>query len=93
MAITKSELVAKVAADTGQSQASVNTVLDAFFSTVVEGIENGEKISLPGFAVFEIVDTAARTGRNPRTGEPLTIPAGKRVKISAGSRLKAAVKK
>jgi DNA-binding protein HU-beta len=49
-------------------------------------------VSIPGWISFETATTAARTGRNPRTGETIEIPAGKRVKVSVGSKLKAAVK-
>ena len=65
---------------------------DALFTTVSEAVAKGEKVSIPGWIAFEQVDTAARTGRNPQTGAEIKIPAGKRVKVSAGSKLKAAVK-
>ena len=50
------------------------------------------KRQIPGWLSFETATTSARTGRNPRTGETIEIPAGKRVKVSVGSKLKAAVK-
>lgn len=92
MSLNKTELVAKVAAETGQSQAAVSAVLDGLFSAVSETVAKGEKVSIPGWLSFETATTAARTGRNPRTGESISIPAGKRVKVSVGSKLKAAVK-
>jgi DNA-binding protein HU-beta len=92
MSLNKTELVAKIAADTGQSQNVVSSVLDGLFSAVSETVSKGEKVSIPGWLSFETVDTAARTGRNPQTGESIQIPAGKRVKVSVGSKLKAAVK-
>lgn len=92
MSLNKTELVAKIAADTGQSQAAVSSVLDGLFSAVSETVAQGEKVSIPGWLTFETVDTAARTGRNPQTGDTIQIPAGKRVKVSVGSKLKAAVK-
>jgi DNA-binding protein HU-beta len=79
--ITKTELVASIASATGQSQATVSGVLDSLFATVSDAVAKGSK-----------VDTAARTGRNPQTGAEIKIPAGKRVKVTAGSKLKAAVK-
>ena len=79
--ITKTELVASIASATGQSQA-----------TVSDAVAKGSKVSIPGWISFEQVDTAARTGRNPQTGAEIKIPAGKRVKVTAGSKLKAAVK-
>ncbi|GAA4771190.1 MULTISPECIES: HU family DNA-binding protein [Microbacterium] len=90
--ITKTELVASIASATGQSQAAVSGVLDALFTSVSESVAKGAKVSIPGWIAFEQVDTAARTGRNPQTGEEIAIPAGKRVKVTAGSKLKAAVK-
>ncbi|MFS0865907.1 HU family DNA-binding protein [Microbacterium sp. 179-B 1A2 NHS] len=92
MAITKTELVASIASATGESQATVSRVVDGLFSSVSEAVAKGEKVSIPGWIAFEQVDTAARTGRNPQTGAEINIPAGKRVKVSAGSKLKAAVK-
>ena len=92
MAITKTELVASIASATGESQATVSRVVDGLFSSVSEAVAKGEKVSSPGGIAFEQVETAARTGRNPQTGAEIKIPAGKRVKVSAGSKLKAAVK-
>ena len=92
MSLNKTELVAKVAAETGQSQAAVSAVLDGIFSAVSETVAAGGKVSIPGWLAFEVKSTAARTGRNPRTGEAIEIPAGKRVSVTAGSKLKAAVK-
>ncbi|MBU3995279.1 HU family DNA-binding protein [Leucobacter sp. Z1108] len=92
MSLNKTELVAKVAAETGQSQAAVSAVLDGLFAAVAETVADGGKVSIPGWLSFETATTAARTGRNPRTGETIEIAAGKRVKVSVGSKLKAAVK-
>lgn len=92
MSLNKTELVAKVAAETGQSQATVSTVLDGIFTAVAETVAAGGKVTIPGWVSFDSIETAARTGRNPQTGEAINIPAGKRVKVTAGSKLKAAVK-
>jgi len=92
MAITKTELVASIASATGESQATVGRVVDGLFSAVSEAVAKGEKVTIPGFLSFETVDTAARTGRNPQTGAEIQIAAGKRVKVTAGSKLKAAAK-
>ena len=90
--ITKTELVASIASATGQSQAAVSGVIDALFSTVAEAVAKGSKVTIPGWIGFDQVATAARTGRNPQTGAEIAIPAGKRVKVTVGSKLKAAVK-
>ncbi|MGE4265774.1 MAG: HU family DNA-binding protein [Desulfovibrio sp.] len=71
-----------------EAKAAVDSVLDA----IVGAIANGEKITLTGFGTFEVVDTPARTGRNPQTGEAVQIPAGKRIKFKPGKQLKEAVR-
>lgn len=92
MAITKTELVASIASATGQSQATVSGVLDGFFNAVAEAVSRDEKVTIPGWISFEQVATSARTGRNPQTGATIEIPAGRRTKVTAGSKLKAAAK-
>ena len=90
--LNRTELVAAVAAESGQSQGAVNGVLDALFSTLSSNVAKGVKVTIPGWIAVEQTSRAARTGRNPQTGEPIDIQASKGVKISAGSKLKAAVK-
>jgi DNA-binding protein HU-beta len=92
MALNKSEVVAAVAAHTNLSQANVNSVLDALFAVVSAEVAKGGKVTIPGFISFARTDRAARAGRNPQTGATIQIPASKSVKVSAGSKLKAAVK-
>ena len=89
--ITKTELVASIASATGQSQATVSGVLDSLFTTVSEAVAKGSKVSIPGWIAFEQVDTAARTGRNPRTGEEIPISEAKLPVFKAGKALKDAV--
>ena len=91
MAKNRSELVAEVAAKAETSQTAVNGVLDALFSVFESSVAAGEKITIPGWLSVERTDRAARTGRNPQTGEAIQIAAGHSVKLSAGSKLKAAV--
>ncbi|WP_129656618.1 HU family DNA-binding protein [Rothia halotolerans] len=93
MAKNRSELVAEVAEKSGMSQAAVNGVLDAVFQVFESSVAEGEKITIPGWLSVERTDRAARTGRNPQTGEAIEIPAGHGVKLSAGSKLKAAASK
>jgi DNA-binding protein HU-beta len=90
--LNRTDLVAAVAAESGQSQGAVNGVLDALFSTLAKSLAEGSEVSIPGWLKVEQTSRAARTGRNPQTGEPIEIAASKGVKISAGSKLKAAVK-
>ncbi|EYT53446.1 MULTISPECIES: HU family DNA-binding protein [Kocuria] len=93
MAKNRSELVAEVAEKAGTTNAAVNGVLDAMFQVFEESVSAGEKITIPGWLAVERTDRAARTGRNPQTGETIEIPAGHGVKLTAGSKLKAAVSK
>ncbi len=90
--LNRTELVASIAAETNQSQAAVNGVLDALFATLSKSVSEGTKVSIPGWLAVERTERAARTGRNPQTGAEIQIPAGFGVKISAGSKLKAAAK-
>jgi DNA-binding protein HU-beta len=91
LAKNRSELVAAVAEKAGTSQTAVNGVLDALFDVFSTSVANGEKITIPGWLAVERTDRAARTGRNPQTGETIQIAAGHSVKLTAGSKLKAAV--
>lgn len=90
--INKTTLVATIAGSTGQSQAAVGAVIDALFAEISGAVAKGDKVSIPGFLTAERTATAARTGRNPQTGAEIKIAAGHRVKLTAGSKLKAAVK-
>ncbi len=90
--LNRTELVAAVAAATGQSQTAVNGVLDALFSTLSTSVAEGTKVTIPGWFAVERTHRAARAGRNPQTGEAIQIKASYGVKISAGSKLKAAAK-
>ncbi|MEY4743983.1 MAG: hypothetical protein RIR34_1322 [Actinomycetota bacterium] len=92
MSLNKSELVEAVAKKTGESQAAVNRVVDALFETIAGEVAGGGKVSIPGWLSVEKGHRAARTGRNPQTGATINIPAAATVKVSAGSKLKAAVK-
>jgi len=92
MALNKSDLVAAIANHTGESQAAVNRVIDAMFEVISTNIAKGEKVAIPGWLSVERGHRAARAGRNPQTGETIQIKAANTVKVSAGSKLKAAVK-
>jgi len=90
VSLNRSELVSEVANKSGATKTVVNDVLDALFATFTEQVSKGEKVSIPGWLAVERTDRAARTGRNPQTGETIQIPAGHSVKLTAGSKLKAA---
>lgn len=90
--VNRTELVAAVAAESGHSQAAVNGVFDALFSNLAKNVKAGTKVTIPGWFSVERTHRAARAGRNPSTGEAIQIKAGYGVKVSAGSKLKAAAK-
>jgi DNA-binding protein HU-beta len=90
--LNKTDLVAAIAAASGQSQAVVSGVVDEFFNVVSTSVSSGTKVSIPGWISFEQTSRAARQGRNPATGETIQIAASKGVKVAAGSKLKAAAK-
>ncbi|MDX6276842.1 MAG: DNA-binding protein HU-beta [Nocardioidaceae bacterium] len=92
MAISRNELVAALAKKADTSKTEADAVLSAFSDILVESVAGGDKVSIPGILSVERVARAARTGRNPSTGETIDIPAGFGVKLSVGSRLKAAAK-
>ncbi len=92
MAITRSDLVSALAEKAGTSKSDADAVLSAFGDVLIDAVGKGEKVAISGILSVERVERAARTGRNPATGETIDIPAGYGVKVSAGSRLKAAAK-
>jgi DNA-binding protein HU-beta len=86
--MNKSDLVGAIAEASGESKSSVSAVLDAFESTVTDAVASGDKVSLPGFLTFERGHRAARTGKNPQTGEALQISASNVAKVKVGSKFK-----
>jgi DNA-binding protein HU-beta len=90
--MTKADLVAKIAADSGLTRANAEKAANGFLSVVASALAQGDKITLVGFGTFEVAKRSARDGRNPRTGAALKIPPSKTVKFRVGSKLKDAVK-
>lgn len=89
--MNRSELVAALAERADVTRKDADAVLSALADVVGEIVAKGdEKVSIPGFLTFERTHRAARTARNPQTGDPIDIPAGYGVKVSAGTKLKAA---
>ena len=90
--MNKSELVDAVYdAAGGVDKKHVATVVDSFIEVVERAVARGDKVTIPGFGAWSRTQRAARTGRNPRTGEPVQIAASKGVKFSAGASFKSAV--
>ena len=90
--MNKTELVAAVAAKTGLSKKDADAAVAAVFASVTDALANGDKVQLIGFGTFEVRARNAKTARNPRTGETMTVPATKVPAFKAGAALKAAVK-
>ena len=89
--MNKTELVAAIAEKAGLSKKDAEGAVKAFTDTVAEQLKAGEKIQLVGFGTFEVAERAARTGKNPQTGEAIKIPASKAPKFKAGKALKDAI--
>ena len=91
--MNKAELVAAVAAKTGDTKKAAEASVDAFVSAVKDALKKGEKVQLVGFGSFEVRKRAARKGRNPQTKEEIKIPASKAPVFKAGKALKEVVNK
>ena len=89
--MNKSELVDAIAKSADISKASAGRALDGALEAIKNSLKNGDEVSLVGFGSFSVSERAGRTGRNPRTGEAITIKAAKVPKFSAGKGLKDAV--
>ena len=91
--MNKNELVASVAAATGVSKKDVAAVVNATFDKIAEAMVAGDKVQVIGFGTFETRAREARQGKNPRTGETVTIAACKAPAFKPGKALKDAVNK
>jgi len=89
--MNKSQLVDEVAKDSGLSKADSARAIDSLVGTVGKSLKKGDEVNITGFGKFSVVKRGARTGVNPRTGEPVKIKASKAPKFSPGSTLKQAV--
>lgn len=90
--MNKIELINALASSAEISKVDARKALEAFIDIVGNILSEGEKLSLPGFGSFEVIERKERTGRNPRTGEEMTIPASKMAKFKVGKSLKDRVK-
>ncbi|MGG0325880.1 HU family DNA-binding protein [Bacillus mycoides] len=90
--MNKTELIQKVAMETELTRSQASLAVDAVLASIQQALQNGDNVQLIGFGTFEVRDRAAREGRNPQTGESITIPAGKVPVFKAGKVLKEAVK-
>ncbi len=86
--MNKADVIDRVAGAAGVAKQQVEGVLEAFFDTIKSAVRGGDRVGWPNFGAFSSTDRKARTGRNPRTGEPVEIPASKAIKFTPGSALK-----
>ena len=91
--MNKSDLIAAIAAKTGETKKGAESAVNAFVDVITESLAKGEKVQLVGFGSFEVRKRAARKGRNPQTKEEIKIPASKAPVFKAGKALKDLVNK
>ncbi|MFC3285202.1 nucleoid-associated protein HU-beta [Litchfieldella rifensis] len=89
--MNKSELIEAIAASADIPKAAASRALDAMVESVTESLKKGDSVSLVGFGTFSVKERAARTGRNPQTGQPIEISAAKVPSFKAGKALKDSV--
>lgn len=89
--MTKSQLVGRLAEETGLSRKQADDFLTCLTETVVKTVKKGESVKVPGLGIFRLRKMKARTGRNPQTGEPINIPARKKVGFSVAKVFKESV--
>jgi DNA-binding protein HU-beta len=90
--MNKGELIDMVAKEAGISKALAGRALDSIIAAVTKSLSKGERVALAGFGTFSVSTRKARTGRNPRTGAEIEIPAARVAKFKAGKKLAEAVK-
>ncbi len=89
--MNKTELIAAIAEKAGLTKKDAEAAVKAFTEVIAEELKKGEKVTMVGFGTFEVSERAARSGRNPRTGETMEIKASKAPKFKAGKALKDAI--
>ncbi len=90
--MTKAELIASIAKDAKITKAAAEKALNSFTGTVTKALKKGDKLTLTGFGTFMVAKRKARSGRNPRTGKEIKIPATKVAKFKPGNKLRDTVK-
>ena len=89
--MNKNDLIGAVSAASGMSKSDTASAVEAVFDTITNALSDGDEVRLIGFGTFSVAKRKASTGRNPRTGEPMTIKASNQPKFKAGKGLKDAV--
>ena len=89
--MNKNELISSIASNTGLTKTDSAKALDALVYSITNALKKGNEVRLVGFGTFSVSKRAATKGRNPRTGEPIKIPARKQAKFKAGKALQTSV--
>ncbi|RKX60650.1 MAG: DNA-binding protein [Thermodesulfobacteriota bacterium] len=89
--MNKGQLVDRMAKSSGIFKTAADKALNGFMEAITDALNAGEKVTLVGFGTFSVTERKARTGRNPRTGKPMEIPARKVVKFKPGTKLSESV--
>ncbi len=89
--MNKQELIGQVADVSGLGKGDASKAVEAVFDTITASLKKGDEVRLVGFGTFSVTKRKASTGRNPRTGEPMTIKASSQPKFKAGKGLKDSV--
>lgn len=89
--MNKNDLIGAIASGTGLSKSDATSAVESVFDSITKALSSGDEVRLVGFGTFSVTKRKASTGRNPRTGEPMTIKASNQPKFKAGKGLKDAV--
>jgi DNA-binding protein HU-beta len=89
--VNKAELVADVAERMSESKMKAEEAVNAVFDAIAQALKKGDDVRLPAFGVFDVKETAARTARNPQTGQEVAVPAGRKARFKPGKALKDAL--
>jgi DNA-binding protein HU-beta len=90
--VTKHELIARIAQDTGATKASAAATVDSLLGSITRALKKGDAITFVGFGTFKTTQRRARLAKNPRTGDAIKIPKRRVVRFTAGKALKSAVR-
>ncbi|MDR2077863.1 MAG: HU family DNA-binding protein [Rickettsiales bacterium] len=88
----KIDIIKAISEQTGCLQKDASLLVDSFIEVIKGALRKGDKVTLIGFGTFSVVDTKAKTGRNPQTGKEIRIPASKKIRFSVGKNLKEEIK-
>lgn len=89
--MNKNELIAAVAGDANMTQGEAGRAVDSVFNTITSALSRGDEVRVAGFGVFLVANRAARMGRNPKTGQPIQVPASKAARFRPAKSLKDSV--